>query len=106
MRPGLLAAPALFVALLAGCSSPSEQGAEVAIHGNTFDPASATIDAGEHVQFVNHDSVKHSVTADSGGSFDKDVAGNGEADVEFSSPGTYAFHCKYHPAMKGTVIVR
>jgi plastocyanin len=93
--------------LLAGCSSESSvEGAAIAIHGNTYDPTTATVEAGEHVHFANHDSVKHSVTPDSGGFSGKDIAGGEEADIVFADAGTFAFHCKYHPAMRGTVVVQ
>jgi plastocyanin len=109
-----VAASALVVSafLLAGCSSSDPpasagaEGAEVAIHGNTYNPSTATISAGEHVHFVNHDSVEHSVTPDSGGFTGKDIDGGGEGDVTFASAGTFAYHCKYHPSMHGTITVQ
>jgi plastocyanin len=93
--------------LLAGCSStpPSVEGGAIAIHGNTYDPGSVTVQEGEHVHFANHDSVKHSITADGSGDFDKDLAGGAETDIDFPDAGTFAFHCKYHPAMRGTIVV-
>ena len=95
----------LSVFLLAGCASSSPEGAVVGIHGSAYDPASVTVDKGDHVHFENHDSFKHSITADTGGAFDADVEGGAEANVEFPNAGTFAYHCKYHPSMHGTVIV-
>jgi plastocyanin len=98
--------------LLAGCSSDppasgsGAEGASVAIHGNSYNPATATIQAGEHVHFANHDSVEHSVTPDSGGFTGKDIDGGGEGDITFSSAGTFAYHCKYHPSMHGSIVVQ
>ncbi|HUR24843.1 MAG TPA: cupredoxin domain-containing protein [Candidatus Thermoplasmatota archaeon] len=101
----LTASLLLFTALLAGCSSSSAEGAEVAIHGNTYNPSSVTVKAGEHVHFANHDAVEHSITPDSGGFSGKDIDGEKEADIDFPAAGTFAYHCKYHPAMHGTVTV-
>ena len=104
----LLASLLLLTAFIAGCSSSAPLGAEGAIHGNTYDPATFTIEKGERIHFSNHDSVEHSVTSDSGGSggsFDTDIDGGEEGDVTFPNAGTFAFHCKYHPAMHGTVTV-
>ena len=102
-----LLATLLSAALLAGCASaPSEEGGAIGIHGSAYDPSSVTVQAGEHVRFTNHDSFKHSVTADSGGAFDQDLEGKAEAGIDFPDAGTFAFHCKYHPAMRGTVVVQ
>ncbi|HUR24857.1 MAG TPA: cupredoxin domain-containing protein [Candidatus Thermoplasmatota archaeon] len=101
----LTASLLLFTALLAGCSSSSAEGAEVAIHGNIYSPSSVTVKAGEHVHFANHDSVEHSVTPDSGGFSGQDVDGGQETDISFPSAGTFAYHCKYHASMHGTVTV-
>jgi plastocyanin len=105
-----LVASLLFLSALtlAGCSSEAPLGAEGAIHGNTFDPATFTIDKGERIHFANHDSVEHSVTADGsgGGSFDRDIEGGEEGDVTFPNAGTFTFHCKYHASMRGSVTVR
>ncbi len=64
-----------------------------------------TIHAGQTVMFANVDSVNHTFTADD------DSWGTGTLTPlqnfvrRFSTPGTYTFHCSYHPEMIGTVIV-
>lgn len=62
---------------------------------------------GATVAVVNSDGAEHSVTADEGKAFDVDVEGNGTATFTApSQPGTYAYHCKYHPMMHGQLIVK
>ncbi|MEA3165473.1 MAG: hypothetical protein QOJ26_330 [Thermoplasmata archaeon] len=103
-----LFASLLFLAALtlSGCSTKAPLGADAAIHGNTYDPATLTIKSGQRIHFSNHDSVEHSVTADSGGEFDRDIEGGSAGDITFPDAGTFPFHCKYHTSMHGTVVVQ
>ena len=91
--------------------------ADVTIQGFAFHPPSVTIAEGESVTWTNKDSVAHTATADDG-SFDTSPTCDSSHTedesclkpdapffVTFSSPGTYAYHCKIHPTMHGTVIV-
>ncbi len=66
-----------------------------------------TVAPGTEINVVNNDSVEHSVTSDTSGAFDVEVDGNGKKTLTApSQPGEYPFHCKYHPNMKGTLIVK
>jgi plastocyanin len=80
--------------------------AKITIAGNSFgDPI--TVPPGAQISVTNNDSAKHSVTSDTAGVFDVDIAGN--ADGAFSAPtqpGEYPFHCTYHPSMHGVLIVQ
>lgn len=65
-----------------------------------------TIDAGETVMFLNMDTTKHTATADD------DLWGTGTLSTEggmfvrrFKTPGTYYYHCTYHPTMTGMIVV-
>lgn len=92
--------------LLAGCSSSSDhEDPEVNIHGNAFDPASITIKAGSHIHFNNHDSVSHTATSDTGAFDTGNIAGDSTGEAQFPRAGTFPYHCKVHPSMKGTVVV-
>jgi plastocyanin len=62
---------------------------------------------GAQIIVTKYDSVEHSVTADTASVFDVDIEGN--ADGSFTAPtepGSYPFHCTYHPSMHGTLIVQ
>lgn len=91
--------------LLAGCSSSDHEDPEVDIQGNAFDPKSITIKAGGHVHFNNHDSVSHTATSDTGAFDTGNIAGGSSGEARFSKAGTFPYHCKIHPSMKGTVVV-
>ena len=66
-----------------------------------------TVAAGAQVTVINKDSVEHSVTSDTADQFDVEIEGNEQGTFAApSQPGEYAFHCTYHPSMKGTLIVQ
>jgi plastocyanin len=72
---------------------------------NYGDPV--TVPPGAQIAIKNNDSVEHSVTSDTAGKFTVDVDGNEQGTLSApSEPGEYAFHCKYHPSMHGTLIVK
>jgi plastocyanin len=66
-----------------------------------------TVPPGSQISIKNNDSVEHSVTSDTAGKFTVDVDGNEQGTLTApSEAGEYAFHCKYHPSMHGTLIVK
>ena len=66
-----------------------------------------TVSPSAQINIVNKDTVEHSVTSDTADVFSRDVDGGEKASLTApSQPGTYAFHCKYHPNMKGTLTVK
>lgn len=71
-----------------------------------FSPATITIQAGGTVTWSNDDpSVPHTVTADDL-SWDSGNLDPGQSYSQaFPLPGTYHYHCSYHPNMVGVVVV-
>jgi plastocyanin len=70
-----------------------------------FEPAQLTVKVGDTVTFQNTGSQPHTATADDN-SFDTGATSAGESKtITFSKAGTFAFHCSFHPWMKGTVTV-
>jgi plastocyanin len=67
-----------------------------------------TVAPGAVVTVTNMDSAGHTVTADQGQAFDVDVQGSGGTATFTapSAPGSYPYHCTYHPNMRGTLIVK
>jgi plastocyanin len=81
---------------------------QVDIEGFAFAPASLTVNKGDTVVFTNQDSAAHTVTAASGaftsGPLAEDAAWTlNTADL---APGTYSYHCNFHPSMQGSITVR
>jgi plastocyanin len=74
-----------------------------------FSPQIITAIIGQNntVTWVNDDIVPHTVTSDESGQFDSGAINAGESwSHTFTVPGTYTYHCSYHPWMHGTVIVK
>jgi plastocyanin len=77
----------------------------VDIAGFAFSPKSITVSVGDSVTWANADAQSHTATADDG-SFDTGtITGSTPKSVTFATVGTFAYHCKIHPAMTGTVVV-
>ena len=72
----------------------------------TYSPAEITVKMGTPVVWANTGAVAHTVTADDATSFD---SGSIDPKVSFtftpSAAGTFAYHCTFHPWMKGTLVV-
>lgn len=67
-----------------------------------------TVPPGAVVAVTNLDDAAHTVTSDQGSAFDVDIRGSG-ATATFTAPsvpGTYAYHCTYHPNMHGMLVVK
>ena len=87
-------------------SATATAGPKITIAGMKFS-APLTVTPGATVTVVNNDGPEHSVTADEGKAFNVDVDGNGTATFTApTQPGTYAYHCTYHPSMHGQLIVQ
>ena len=96
---------------------PGHAPGQVGIGDNKFTPAKVTVARHDTViWFWNGPDTNHSVTSDSGqgARFDSDEGTPGplvrhEKDDAFSHAfhevGTYRYHCKVHPSMRGTVEV-
>ncbi len=69
-----------------------------------FGPVPANIKAGDTIVWVNRDLVPHTATARDH-SFDVVVPSRGSATTVVRRAGTIAFYCRYHPAMRGALVV-
>jgi plastocyanin len=113
-RPTLLLLAALAALSLAGFAASRGGAAEptagasaaktVSIVNFAFKPGTLKVKPGARVTFSNTSNTTH--TATRGGSFDtKRIAPGKSKTVQFSQRGTFAFHCKIHPFMKGKIVV-
>ncbi len=117
-------------ALLFGCGSSSSSGSSITdatsdygIYGKTEDTSVATsattsqiviegsaflvagdVKSTDALSVTNLDGFTHTVTSDDG-AFDVTVDGGSDASLPTLTPGTYAFHCKIHTSMIGTLTV-
>jgi len=92
---------------ISSLQTPMPQGYSVEISGYAFKSASLTINVGDTVIWTNKDSIKHTITSDTGTELDSELLGNGETySYTFNTAGTYNYHCTPHPSMKGTIVVQ
>ncbi len=76
----------------------------VHIRNFAFDPAQVTVKQGQSVEWINDDTVTHSIKA--AGFQSPDIPNGGTYTHTFSeAPGDYAYNCGIHPSMHGTVTV-
>jgi plastocyanin len=75
----------------------------VDINDFAFHPPTLKVKRGDKVAFTNSSDVTHTASS---GSFDtKRIAPGTSVVVKFSRKGTFAYHCKIHPFMKGKIVV-
>ncbi|MEO8625316.1 MAG: cupredoxin domain-containing protein [Candidatus Limnocylindrales bacterium] len=82
----------------------SGQGSAVAISNFAFNPASGNAAVNGFVTWTNADSTSHTVSFDNGPDCGT-VSGGSTTTAQFTVAGSYSYHCKIHPTMKGTIVV-
>jgi plastocyanin len=92
----------------AGACAPSTDAGTVAatMAGIAFVPATVNASVGDVIVWTNEDSVPHTATLTDDSECTTPNLGSGETGgLTFSAAGTYAFFCKVHPDMRGTIEV-
>jgi plastocyanin len=101
------------VLTIAACSSGASPAAPsgasgsnaVEIKGLAFNPASISVKVGAKVTWTNSDNTTHTVTLDDNSADSGNVTVGSTFDHSFATGGTFAYHCKIHSTMHGTVVV-
>ncbi len=87
-------------------ASTASESYSLEISNFAFNPQNLSIKAGDSVTWTNKDSATHTITSDSGNGLNSNSLGTGETySYTFTVPGTYPYHCKFHPGMTGTITV-
>lgn len=82
---------------------------QITIQSYVFQPATLTIPVGTRVTWTNLDAVDHTATSDTGSALSWDsgpLAQGQSSSVTFTRPGTFTYHCNFHPFMMGTIVVQ
>src|SRR5215207_2954732 len=88
----------------AGANATASASKQVSIANFAFKPGTLKVKRGANVAFANTSNTTH--TATKGGAFDtKRIAPGKSKTVQLNQRGTFAYHCKIHPFMKGKVVV-
>lgn len=77
----------------------------VTIRNRRFRPETITIKAGDTVVWENNDGLEHTATAKDKSWSTKSLPGGASGAITFPQKGTYAYICKWHPTMRGKVVV-
>lgn len=86
--------------------APKAECGPVSIKATGFTPPFVTVKVGDCVCWKNDDAAVHTVTDDPPGlECSGDVAAGATYERVFDAAGTFSYHCKYMPAMKGAVVV-
>ncbi len=102
----LLTFPALLV-LQAGSVIAANRRVNVSSFSFAFDPATITVQVGDSVTWrTAPGDPDHTATSDTGAWDSGDIKPGGSKTVTFANAGTFGYHCRYHPIMKGTIVVR
>jgi plastocyanin len=86
-------------------AAPAGGATAVSIKDFAFSPATATAAAGSKVTWTNNDTTAHTVTFDDGSADSGNLAPGATFDHTFATARTFAYHCKIHSQMKGSVTV-
>jgi plastocyanin len=102
---------AVFVAAVGSLSqvgpTAAHQGAavDISVVDFAFEPGTVSVPVGATVTWTNTGARPHTVTADDG-TFDSGRLDPGEQFSQtFDQPGTFAYHCGFHPEMQGSIVV-
>lgn len=102
---GLAASGGVAVAILAGGATVLAADHAVDISGFAFSPRELTVAVGDTVTWANADAQGHTATADDGTFDTGTIAGNSAKAVTLTTAGTFAYHCRIHPAMTASLVV-
>jgi len=100
---GRMMGPGGMMGIGAGPTAPADTSVRMA--GSRFEPATLTIAVGETVRWFNDDALPHTVSATDGSWDSGNLAPGGDFERTFDTAGSYAYLCRYHPGMTGTIEV-
>jgi plastocyanin len=103
----ILGAVPLALVLVASASATAAAAAEthqVAMKAVDFEPRQIRVRVGDTVEWTNGDIVAHTATAQDR-SWDVNVLPKKSGRMTMKTTGTISYFCRYHPNMKGEIIV-
>lgn len=80
----------------------------VFITNSVYSPNPLTVNVGQSVNWKNNDTIEHSATFDNGIYESGNIPALSAHDVPLAmtAKGTFTYHCRIHPGMKGTIVVQ
>lgn len=77
----------------------------VVIDKMKFGPVPTGLRKGDVIIWANHDFLRHSATAGNH-AFDVDLPAGAVKKMVLTKTGTFPFVCRYHPGMRGTLVIK
>lgn len=90
-------------------SSGSQSTGTINIRNMIFTPSQITVAKGGTVTWTNNDTTTHTVEDDLsnvGGPASGDIPPGGKYSFTFNKTGSFQYHCRIHPSMRGTIVVK
>jgi plastocyanin len=87
-------------------AGPAVRAAKVDVKSFKFNPAVIAVRKGGRITWTNSDSTAHTASADARSFDTQSINAGGSKSVSFTTAGTFAYHCDFHPFMKAMVVVR
>jgi plastocyanin len=69
-----------------------------------FSPSEAKATVGDTVEWINHDILAHTATAP--GAWDIVIAANSSERLILNQAGSVYYFCRFHPNMKGRIVIQ
>jgi plastocyanin len=109
MRPTLKASAASAAVLILGATAAHAATVrQVTIQDFSFQPTATVAVAGDAVRWTNNGPSRHSTTSTISGAvgWDRELDRGTVFQKTVSGAGTYAYHCRFHSLMRGSVSLR
>jgi plastocyanin len=103
MKPGRISLAATIVFGLLFVPARAET-IQVTIDKLVFAPTEVNVKVGDTIEWINKDTFAHTATA-TNGDWNINMAPNQRGQVVLKNAGTADYFCKFHPNMKGRVVV-
>lgn len=84
---------------------PAPRTLHVEIHDFAFAPARIDAHVGDTIEFTNRDFAPHTATDNAAKWDTKQISYGKSASIVAASAGSFAFHCRFHPQMKGLLVI-
>jgi plastocyanin len=102
----VIASMIFFSFINTSCKKENQSPNDIYMSSGKFSPASITVSAGTTINWINRESVTHSVVSDNKLFSSGNIGKNMNYSHTFSTAGTFPYRCLFHGGMTGTVIVQ
>jgi len=77
---------------------------QITVDKLVFSPTDVNASVGDTIEWVNNDILAHTATARNG-DWDVAIAAKKTASFVLKKAGTIEYYCRYHPNMKGRIVI-